>query len=131
MTPATPTDIVDLQLTAYNARNLQGFCALFAPTAVIATVGQATPLASGLEEIRQRYRSRFSNQDLCCTVKNRMQLGEFVIDHEWVTGMGAKPVEVAAIYQVRDGLIQSLHFVWPGSVGPTDVAAPRVPDSSV
>lgn len=37
--------------------------------------------------------------------------GDKVIDHERVTGLGDDVVEVAALYQVADGLIQTVWFL--------------------
>ncbi|MCL2917255.1 hypothetical protein [Shewanella litorisediminis] len=31
-----------------------------------------------------------------------------MIDHEHITGLGPEPFEVAVVYEIRDGLIQTL-----------------------
>ena len=109
---ATPREIVDRQLIAYNARDLQAYCALFADEAVIRLLN-GKELARGLEAIRAYYRIRFSEPKLHCVVISRTQLGDYVIDHEQVVGVTEPTLQVIAIYEVREGLIQAVDFIWP------------------
>lgn len=111
---ATPREIVDQQLVAYNARDLDAYCALFAADAVLQVLNDRE-LARGSDAIRSYYRTRFGNPKLHCTVVARTTLGDYVIDHEQVVGITEGTLEVVAIYQVRDGLIRSVNFIWPRS----------------
>jgi hypothetical protein len=107
----TPREVVDLQLQAYNAHDIEGYCALFAETAVLADLETGSATAIGLPAIRAIYTQRFAIPNLRCTVHARMELGDFAIDRETVTGLPGGPVEIIAIYEVRDGLIRSVKFV--------------------
>ena len=109
---ATPQEIVGSQLIAYNARDLQAYCALFADHAVIRLLN-GRDIARGVEAIRAYYRVRFSEPNLHCTVLSRLALGDHVIDHEQVVGVTEQLLEVIAIYEVREGLIQAVDFIWP------------------
>jgi hypothetical protein len=40
----------------------------------------------------------------------RMQEGNFVIDHEWITGR-EKEIKIMAIYEVSEGLIVRCWFI--------------------
>jgi hypothetical protein len=109
---ASPREIVDRQMAAYNARDIDAYCALYAPDAVISDVNDGKVRSRGMEEIRRNYTTRFNNSpNLHYDIKARMELGAYVIDHELVTGIGDEPLEVIAIYEVRDSLIQTVRFV--------------------
>jgi uncharacterized protein (TIGR02246 family) len=104
---------VDHQLRAYNARDIDAYCALFAPDAVIYRLDTGQALARGIEQIRAYYTERFRNPQLCCRIKARMELAGFIVDHERVMGIGPDVLEVIAIYEVRDSLIHTVRFIWP------------------
>jgi hypothetical protein len=111
---ASPRDIVDRQMRAYNARDIDAYCALYASDAVISTLNDGTEYARGIDAIRRYYTTRFSNSpSLHYDIKTRIELGNFVIDHERVTGIGEGTLEVIAIYEVRDSLIRSLRAIRP------------------
>jgi hypothetical protein len=104
MTP-TAREIADRQLVAYNARDLDAFCALFHPDAVIENLTSGVETARGMAAIRALYAKRFSSPDLHCVVHQTMDLGPFAIDHETVQGVPEGAFDAIAIYEVRDGLI--------------------------
>lgn len=108
-----PREIVDRQLRAYNARDLEAYCALFACDAVISRLNDGEEIARGMDAIRAYYTARFKGPGLHCRIKARIELEPFVIDHEQVTGITGGLLEVVAIYEVRDALIQSLRIIWP------------------
>ena len=107
-----PPEIVDRQLVAYNARDLEAYCALFADDAVLRLLN-GRELARGIEAIRAYYHHRFAAPSLHCTVIARSKLGDYVVDHEQVVGVTPGTLEVIAIYEVRDALIRSVNFIWP------------------
>ncbi|MDO9416415.1 nuclear transport factor 2 family protein [Pararhizobium sp.] len=107
----SPRSLADRQLIAYNAHDLDGFCALFANDAVLSDLATGRVIASGMAAIRAFYAERFSNPDLACTVHHKTELGDFAIDRETVTGLPGGPIDFIAIYEVRDGLIRTVRFV--------------------
>jgi hypothetical protein len=111
---ASPREIVNHQLIAYNARDIDAYCALYASDAVISTLNDGKVHARGLNAIRAYYANRFSNSPhLHCQIKFRFELGHFVVAYELVTGIEEGVFELIAIFEVRDSLIQTLRFIRP------------------
>ena len=104
-------DLVDAQLDAYNAQDLDAFCAFYADDAVLGAYGGETHTV-GLAAIRERHAKLFAEfpQNKAKRV-NRMVLGAHVVDHEHVVrGPGVQPFEVVAIYTLADGKIVRVDF---------------------
>ena len=108
--PATdPATIVQRQLDAYNARDLDAVLATYAPDAR-QFAHPATLLAVGAADMRERMAQRFAEPNLHARLLQRVVMGNIVIDHEEVTrtfAEGAGRVDMVAIYEVVDGKIQS------------------------
>jgi hypothetical protein len=109
----TPTDLVQRQLEAYNARDLDAFSATYSPAIRIFRMPSAEPAIVGLEQLRKIYKARFSSPGLHADIVNRIVIGNKVIDHERVVGIEKNPVEAVAVYEVADGLIQAVWFFYP------------------
>lgn len=104
-------DVVQAQVEAYNAQDLEAFCALFAEDCTIADLnGPVTQ--QGLAQIRERYRAMFAQYPQNkAHIVNRMVVGDVVIDHEDIARNPELRLNAVAIYTVRDGLIQRVDFV--------------------
>ena len=103
----TPTAVVQRQLEAYNARDLEALLAVYADDAELYE-HPATLLARGSAQLRERFAARFREPNLHATLLNRIVLGELVIDHEEVTRTfpeGPGTIELIMIYEVRSGRI--------------------------
>lgn len=111
MPPMTPTELAQEQLDAYNAHDLPRFCAVYSESVTVYRLPGTTPVITGKAEFAKRYAERFQNTALHAEVVQRIAFGDKVIDHERVTGLGDEVVEVAAMYQVVDGLIQTVWFL--------------------
>lgn len=112
--PATPTEVVQRQLAAYNARDLEAFLACFADEAEATDLGAASPTQAGKAQLRQRYSELFAKSPgLHCHVLNRTAFAHVVVDLEQITGRHGTPgdYQVLAIYEVTGGLIRRVHFV--------------------
>jgi hypothetical protein len=109
----TPRNIANAQLAAYNARDLAAFMALFADDAWLEDLPTGQRRATGKSAITDIYRARFGdNPNLHCVVHATMDLGDFAIDHETVTGLSdGGRIDCIAMYEVRGGLIQSVRFI--------------------
>lgn len=115
--PATSSPeaaLVQRQLDAYNAHDLDAFLATYAADIDIFDISDAsTPQMSGIPAMRQVYGGMFATMpNLRCDLGNRIADGAFVIDHE-ICAMGAPgdpPERAIAIYQVEDGLIRRVWF---------------------
>jgi hypothetical protein len=112
MTPAR--DVVDQQIAAYNERDVDGFAACYAIDAKVVQ-SDGSLLASGREEIRAVYGGLFGQSpNLRARISNRIEVGDFVIDEEHVTGFvfHNMPSEIhgAVVYRVTDGFIQDAYL---------------------
>jgi len=109
----TPTELVQRQLEAYNARDLEGFAETYADDIRIFRMPSTEPAIVGMEKLRDVYRARFTSQGLHAEIVNRIVIGNKVIDHERVVGIEKNPVEAVAVYEVVDGLIKTVWFFYP------------------
>ena len=110
----TPVDIVQRQLDAYNARDLERFVATYSDKIQIFRVPSAEPIVSNKRELAELYSSRvFSATSLRAEILNRIVLGNKVIDHERVSGLRDRPFEAVAVYEVGNGLIERVWFFNP------------------
>jgi hypothetical protein len=105
----SPEAVVQRQLDAYNARELDALLATYAPDARQYEL-PATLLATGHADMRPRFAARFQEPDLHARLLQRAVMGNIVIDHEEVTRNfpeGRGKVDLVVIYEVADGLIRS------------------------
>lgn len=109
---ASPLEIVQQQLDTYNAQNIDGFAAVFAEDAkIFLNIGDTEPAMKGREEIHARYGKMFKeNPQNKSTLVGRIVQGNFVFDHEWITGRDSE-FKIVAIYEVKNGLIIRAWFV--------------------
>jgi hypothetical protein len=102
-----PAAVVQRQLDAYNAHDIDGFLATYSADAQLFE-HPSKLLASGHAELRERYVARFKEPNLHAAVVKRIVMGNVVIDHEEVTRTfpeGTGKSQAIALYEVRDGKI--------------------------
>jgi hypothetical protein len=104
--------LVEAQLKAYNAQDLDAHCACFTEDVVVANVGEA-PNLTGLEAYRARYAKLFRDFPANrAQALSRTAIGDKIVDHERVwRSPDTAPFEVLAIYGFRDGKIARVDFV--------------------
>jgi hypothetical protein len=112
---ASSGDIVDRQVEAYNARDVDAFVACYSDDVVVEELDGPT-LIDGIDDLRRVYGEFFhASPDLHAEVRSRVVLGGTVIDEEEITGMNAPdtPNEMRAvvIYRVRGGKIARVRMV--------------------
>lgn len=96
--------VTDRVLAALNAHDLEAFVSCYAPDATIED-GYDRVAVRGHEELRERYGPVFEQfPDVRVTAQSRIDVGEFVIQQEEVTGRG-EPERHVAVYLVRDNVI--------------------------
>lgn len=107
-----PQDIVQGQLDAYNAQDLEAFCAFYADDAVLGTYGGEIATV-GLAAIRERHAKLFAEfPQNKAELVNRIVVGGNVIDHERVLrAPGGESFDVAPIYTLAGGKIARVDFV--------------------
>ena len=106
----SPEIIVQQQLDAYNARDIDAFMATYAEDVKVYNFPNSLDY-EGKEKMRKNYASFFENTlDLHCEIKNRIVIGNKVIDEEYITANGQN-FSAVAIYEVENGTIAKVTFV--------------------
>lgn len=111
--PTSPAELIQRQLEAYNARHMDAWLATYAPQARQYQY-PATLVAEGHEQIRARMLARFAEPNLHARLLQRQVMGQMVIDVEIITRNfpeGPGQLQMLAIYEIADGLIQSAMFI--------------------
>ncbi|HEV7914723.1 MAG TPA: nuclear transport factor 2 family protein [Albitalea sp.] len=114
-----PEAVVQRQLDAFNARDIDALLAVYADDAQMFE-HPSTLLASGSAAFRERYLVRFREPDLHARLIKRIVMGSVVIDHEEVTRNfpgGRGTLALVMIYEVRDGRIARSWSI-PGATTP-------------
>jgi imidazolonepropionase-like amidohydrolase len=104
--PVTATVLVQQQLNAYNARNLEAFLAPFSDSVRFYDQGTGKLTMSGKDVMRKVYGKFFEMvPELHCQVVNRIVMGNTIVDQERVTGVKGGVLEAVVIYTVEQGKI--------------------------
>lgn len=105
----TPLEVVQRQLDAYNARDLELFMANFSDTVKSYRLPAMEPSFNGKRELAEFYASqRFNLPTLRAELISRTVLGNKVFDRERVWGVKEEPIEMVAVFEVRNGLIETI-----------------------
>jgi hypothetical protein len=113
MAPVLPhLAVVQAQLDAYNAKDIDALLATYAPDAE-QYVLHGERLAQGHAQMRERFLARFAEPDLHARLLSRTVVGAMVVDYELITrnfpeGLGT--VEMLCVYEVVGGRIQRASF---------------------
>lgn len=108
------TELAARQLSAYNAADLDGFCACYHPD--IAVYDGETESLRGITAFRERYVDTFTRWSFGASVDARVSVGTSCVDHEryWrvepATGERTEG-EVLVRYTERDGQIGLVQFL--------------------
>lgn len=105
--------VVQAQLDAYNAKDIEAFMCCWAEDAQVFSHPD-TLLADGAAAIRARHLVRFQEPNLFGRLVSRMAVGDTVIDREVVSRTfpeGPGRVDVIAIYRLAGGRISRAWFV--------------------
>ena len=102
-----PEAVVQRQLDAFNARDIDALLATYAGDAQMFE-HPSKLRASGSAAFRERYAARFQETNLHATLLNRTVMGNIVVDHEEVSRTfpeGAGKIRLLMIYEVENGKI--------------------------
>ncbi len=114
--PITPEMVVQQQLDAYNARDLDALMTIYAEDAHMFE-HPSTLLARGRDALRERFAARFQEPNLYARLVHRIVVGNKVIDHEQVTRTfpeGTGTLELIMIYEVQGDKITNAWTI-PGA----------------
>ena len=110
--PTSPLQLIERQLAAYNAKDIDGLLDTYAADAEQYTL-HGERLAKGHAEMRPRFLARFAEPDLHARLISRTVMGKVVVDFECITRNfpeGRGTVEMLCIYETSDGLIRKVSF---------------------
>lgn len=107
----TREEVITRQLEAYNAHDLEGFCACYSENIELRNLQETEPFLKSKDSLRDLYRKKFANPALKARIANRMVKGDFVIDNEKVTGIGEAELDIIVIYEMEGDLIRRVFFM--------------------
>ncbi len=106
----SPEVLVQQQLNAYNAKDLDAFLAPYSDSVELYNFPN-TLIAKGKEQMRLGYVDMFKNTpDLHCEIVKHIVMGNTIIDHERISGFGNNKIEAVAIYEIEKGEIVRVYF---------------------
>ena len=106
----SPEAVIQRQLNAYNARNLEAFLDTYADDVELYN-WNGPQIGKGKEQMRTIYRSLFEQTpNLYCKIEKRIVQGNTVIDQEYVR-FGDRFVSATAVYEVYQGKIKKVTFI--------------------
>ncbi|MEA3495849.1 MAG: amidohydrolase family protein [Bacteroidota bacterium] len=109
-----PEDIAQIQLNAYNEKDLEAFLSVYSDSIEIFTFPDNKLLYKGKAQMRQVYSSFFNKAgDLHCELANRITYKNFVLDREIISSSikGRESFDGQAIYQIEGNKIRKLWFI--------------------
>lgn len=104
----SPEEIVQRQVNAYNARNLDAFLDTYSEEIEIYQDGKL--VMKGQEQMRKNYDFFNKVPNLYCEIKNRIVISNKVIDLEKVR-FGEQFIHGVAIYETENGKIKKVTFI--------------------
>jgi imidazolonepropionase-like amidohydrolase len=106
----SPEAVVQRQVNAYNARNIDAFLDTYAEDIELYDFHSTTP-DKGKETMRKNYGELFKQTpNLYCEIEKRIVLGNKVIDKEKVRA-GKQTIHAVAVYEVERGKIKKVTFI--------------------
>jgi hypothetical protein len=115
----TPEQLIQRQLDCYNAKDLEGLLATYAPDVSHYDL-HGNLLGKGHDELRKRFAIRFAEPDLHAKLVQRIVMGNVVTDYEIITRNfpstdpdfpNAKgTIEMLCIYEVENNEIVRATF---------------------
>jgi len=106
-------DIVEEQLLAYNARDIERFIATYSPNIVIED-GEGNLIMKGHDQMREKYGALFrETPELNCRIVKRIRFGKYVVDEEEATGIqgSSTPIHAVAIYRIEEDRIAHVRML--------------------
>lgn len=110
MTPAAK--VLDDQLLAYNAGDIDKYVGFITNNIEIKSIPSHEMICSNAEEVAKQWGDSFAKSSRHCTIINRITKGDFVVDHEEIKFPNHdKLMYAVAINKVIGGLICKTWFI--------------------
>lgn len=107
----SPIDLVERQLKAYNAKNIDAFLEPYADDVELYEFPDKM-VSKGKDAMRKDYEGMFKNiANLHCDIVGRIIQGNIIIDKESITGFGKNKFEATAIYHIEKNKIKKVYFI--------------------
>ena len=108
----SPEILVQLQVDAYNAHDLDSMVACYSPAIEFWSMDGKPQGEKGTAALRQGYSDLFARfPKLKVKVLKRITQGAFVIDQVQAEGMGPDPITVTAIYETAQAKIVRVWYI--------------------
>ncbi len=110
--PISGAALVQQQVAAYNRHDLDAFVDAYSEDVTIYRMQRAATQSSisGKAALREFYRTeRFNRPGLRAQILHRTVLGNKIVDHERIFGLGAHPLEAVVVYAIEQ---QHIAAVW-------------------
>ena len=108
MPDSDAVDLVERQVRAYQAFDLDAFCACYA-TGVVIEDADGQVAIEGQAALRERYAEMFAQRPHV-EIVGRLAAGSWVADHERVQ-LGEREIELLVTYHVRDARIDRVRML--------------------
>jgi putative hydrolase of HD superfamily len=110
---ADPEQVVQAQLVAYNAHDVEAFAACYADNVIVTDLSGKHPVVKGIAALKTEYAFLTKvPKAFRVQIVKRIVNGSIVVDHERVLGLPADKgtPESVAVYEVRAGRILNVWF---------------------
>lgn len=108
----SPESIVQRQVNAYNARNIDAFLDTYSEDVELYNFPNQL-ISNGKDQMKKRYEGFFAaTPNLYCEIVSRMVIGNKIIDQEKVR-VGSETLRAAAVYEIENGKIKKVTFLRP------------------
>jgi len=112
-TSSDPTEVVQAQVDAYNAHDMDSFASCYADNITVTDLSGKRPVITGIAALKHGYAFlATAPKAFHVAIVQRVVNGPIVVDQERVMGLpaGKGQPEAIAVYEVRDGKIQNVWF---------------------
>jgi len=105
----TPLQVVNERMSAYNDHDIEAFMQTYGESIEISTYSGKS-LGKGKKHIQSIFAPMFQEGEVQVEIHHQIAKDGYVVNHETVSDRD-KTTEYVSIYEVRDGLIQSVCFI--------------------
>ena len=109
----TPETIVQEQLDFYNIHDLENFLSMYHDDIKIYNLADNSLILDGKEQLRERYSRILHEAKVHVRLKDRIVMGNKVIDHEEISGPEKdKTIETTVVYEINGEFIRKAWFIF-------------------